>query len=235
MVGNPVSTSEEGPKRRTETRMPGHKRDDSWHNEAEAALRALFRSEYAPPIPSEIEGADATPEVHKREDSQRMSVQFAADRIRNRFPEPVRRLEERYPFELWLEAVIQDLHLLPKKINAALNQGKGFVERIIAGEVAPWQLSAAEGADVVTLFRLHFDSLPNLLRWSVAARRMREAEAQSDLSYPPLDEAPPDAQRLSDMVAAHVDASPKLPGEVEAWLIELRAELGKRQAYDFLN
>jgi hypothetical protein len=215
--------------------MPANGKDKTDYTEIETAVMELFRSEYAPPIPS-LEGPDESMQVYfTEEDLPRMSVRITIKLIRDRFPEPLHNVEDIQPLWHWVETVRLDVLLTPRKINDALNQPLGFIERFETGQVIPWQLSALEGADIAILFRLHKDALRDLLRWSAAVYKEREAAKQDESSHPPLYGTSPGALRMFDLAAARMNPDAELPAEAENWLTEVISELERRQTHDLLN
>lgn len=223
--------------------MPDKKNENPMNTEDPMALRELFRSKYVRATSPFTEGGDVPfPVFITPEDAKRMFVHFAANLIRDQYPKPLRRalIKELFktdiqPYGRLLENVILGLHLLPERVNDALNKPQGFIERIISGETKPWELSPVEGAEVSDLFRIHGELLPDLLRWSAAAFKQREVARQKDQSLPQLDEASPEALRLLDIGAAAMNPDMELPGEAEAWIPKVLAELKKREADDLLN
>jgi hypothetical protein len=222
--------------------MPAGKKNNSKHTEAEeaeAGLRALFHSKYAPRIP--FEESDRPPEVFiTDEDAARMFVESLSKLFKKRYIEPLRHLKGQRPFEQQpygrlLETQRLDLRLEHVVLDEKLGQPMGFIRQLENGEIVPWHLSPAVGAEIADLYRHHIDLLPNLLRWSTAAYREREAAMQSGLSHPPIDEASPGALRMFDLAAARTNPNEKLPAEAEDWVAGVRSELEKRQAYDLLN
>jgi len=215
--------------------MPANENDTTDYTEIETAVLKLFRSEYAPPIPSGERSGESTEVYFTEEDLPRMSVRITLKIIRDRHPEPLHRVEDIQPLWRWVETVRLDLLLTPRRINNALNQPLGFIERFETGQIVPWQLSPGVGADIAILFRLHKEALRDLLRWSAAAYREREAAKQAETSHPSLNETSPGALRMFDIAAARMNPDAELPAEAENWFADVISELEQRQAHDLLN
>jgi hypothetical protein len=224
------------PKLKERTRMPTDRKDNSRNAEAEAALRALFRSEYAPTLLADEEETEPPAEVFiTDEDAARMFVQIVADRIRKRYPDPRHGLENVQPIWCLVEGIRVELRLLQKRIDAALDQPPGFTKEFETGRIILWELPPSAGVKMVKLFNLHFESLPDLLRWSAAAYKAREAAKRDESSYPPINKASAGALRMFDIAAARMDPNTELPAEAEAWMGALRSELERLEYYDLLN
>ncbi|HWT02900.1 MAG TPA: hypothetical protein VN256_21805 [Pyrinomonadaceae bacterium] len=223
--------------------MPDEKNKDFMNTDDPTDLRELFRSKYVRAAPPFVEGGDLPfPVFIAPEDAKRMFVHFAAKLLRDHYTKPLRRpmvkelfKTETQPYGRLLETMILDLRLLTGSVNDALNKPQGYIERVITGETKPWELSPAEGAEISVMFRIHAELLPDLLRWSAAAFKQREAAGQSGRSLPRLEEASSEALRLLDIGAAAMNPGMELPGEAEAWISVVLAEIEKRQAYDLLN
>jgi hypothetical protein len=218
------------------TRMPADRKEKSRDAEAEAIFRALIRSKYARTILSDEDETEPPAEVYVTdEDAARMFVQIVANRIIKRYPNPRHGLENVQPIWLLVEGIRIELRLLQKRIDAALNQPPGFIKEFETGRIVLWELPPSVGAKLVKLFNLHFDSLPQLLRWSAAAYNARNAAKRDKSSHPPIDQASPGALRMFDIAAALTDPDTELPAEAEAWLIALRSELERLGYYELLN
>src|ERR1700742_1452904 len=84
------------------------------------------------------------------------------------YPEPIHRVEGNLTFGQWLELSRVKARLRREEVAAALNKIPTFIENIETGKIRPPNLSVKDAADLLSLFRLHMDAVPQLVTNSVA-------------------------------------------------------------------
>lgn len=154
-----------------------------------------------------------------------MRKEFAEKVLLTLHPEPVRQAGSGVTLGQWIKEVRVKARLSHGFIASALGETTSFVEGLEAGEVFPWTISADLGSQLATLFRLHFDSLKELVENS------RKAPGnESNKSW-----ETPDLEQLTN--ACHPDSTRPDEGRGEAmyrWLEEVRQTLEAKQAHELL-
>lgn len=155
----------------------------------------------------------------------RMRKEFAEKVLLTLHPEPVKEAESRVTLGQWIKEVRVKARLSHGFIASALGETTSFVEGLETGEILPWAISADVGSQLATLFRLHFNSLKELVENSRKAlgNESNESWEVQDLEQH-TNACHPDSTGPDEDVGEAMDR----------WLEEVRQTLEEKQAHELL-
>lgn len=215
-------------------------------DQATAALKRVLRSEYAPPMSeSVIDVLLSLPHPFSPEEVEDMQNSFIEKRFADRYPKGVRHLEQKMPFERLLKATMKAAGMIPADIGQVISEDTSYVERVLNGEVALWEMKTESAARLIKLVRFHMDIVPQLVRASVAVRRGRDEmnkalkKALKKHGKRIVDEMKgqegEDTELATDLLYASLADEIELSEEIQSKLNDLRSELERLGALDLLS
>lgn len=201
-------------------------------------LEITVNSEHSPEISDEVadtilsKSQECSPEK-----TARLLARFIEKVILTLHPQPVRKIDARWPLGRWFEAIRESLRLTRDDIAAAVGKEVIFVERLERGEVQPWECDPNDVADLMRLFRLHSNAASHLVNNSAAvdqARDVRSAAARSRGGHASAERGE-STRRALEMFLAH-NATPAKPDfTITKWLDALREILRRRGLNELLD
>ncbi|HEX8495340.1 MAG TPA: hypothetical protein VF658_21185 [Pyrinomonadaceae bacterium] len=203
-------------------------------------LKAALLLEDSPELTdSEVDAWMSAPADLPPETLERGRARIADKVLGSLHSEPVRQIQEKLTFGRWIEKIRKQAHLTYKFIAVALNQEPAFIEQLETGDLLPWKMKANDGADIISLFRVHIDAVVHLLELSLAVSLERakgeEAIAARAHKGRPSPKRNESTRRAWDLYLAHKVEKAELTPEVINWLNEVREELRRRQATHLLQ
>lgn len=139
----------------------------------------------------------------------RVRKKLAVSLLKDLHQKPVRSIAPGTVFGEWLRSIQLKTHLTKKDLAAALNSSPEAIDQMRSGEFLPWTIPSTQMAEVLSLFRLHFEGLNEF----VVNSFQRSSHGSSD----------------------QVGSPSLLPLEISAWLSEVRAELTSRNQPELLS
>lgn len=176
--------------------------------------------------------ADTSPEI-----LEQGRARIAEKILGKVYPEPVRHIEEKLTFGRWVEKVRKKAHLTHKFIAAALNKEPSFIEQLETGDILPWELTPGEGADIVSLFRIHLSAVVQLLEISLdVSKELAKGEAIAARAHKgrPSRKRSESTRLAWELYLANRAEKAELTPEIVNWLNEVRKVLQERQVMHLL-
>jgi hypothetical protein len=196
-------------------------------------LQSTLRSEQSPELTDAVVDAFLSIPVEcSPEQVERMRARFVEKMFGELHREPVRQIEEKWPFGRWVEAIRESLRLTRVDIAVALRKDVTFVARLEKGETLPWHLKPQEIGDLICLLRIHMDAVLQLLTNSATASNttgLGPVVARSRSGHM-SDERGDATKKALDLYLARNTKPAALSEEARKWTDLLRQDLQRRQA-----
>jgi transcriptional regulator with XRE-family HTH domain len=174
---------------------------------------------------------------YPRETVERMLKQYAIRAFEKLHPKSVRHIEESITFGRWIEEKRMDALLTRADLASVLGKRTSYVERLETGKILPWTVSVIDLADLLFLFRVHIDAVPELMERSLAVsmeyERAKREKASIRIARPEVKD--PGIRKALDEHLARTLPKEELSGEVTACLQALRHEFEARRVLFLLK
>jgi hypothetical protein len=207
-------------------------------DELEAALRRMFRSEFAPPLDeSVVEAYLSLPKPHSKEEIDSMFTPQIRERLGGSHEEPVRKIKQKLTLELWLKKTRESVQLSIYDIAQALGKDPDFVEQLEASKILPWKLRSSDAADIAILFNVHDIAFTRMAKFSYTvneARKLLKKGKNARKAAEPY-EKDLSAKMGFDIHFANIAKGVELSDEIKGWLKAFRDELKRRGATHLLK
>lgn len=169
------------------------------------------------------------------------------ERVRKRYiekileelnPVPVTKIENKTTFGRWFEAARTKVKLSASDIALPLGKEPALIEQIEKGEILPWECEPKLTADLMSLFRLHFDALTQLVSSSVAVTRVRgvgSVQARSRGGKTSKERGDSTARALELFLANNAAPVSTPEAAVTEWMENLRRVLKDREQNELIR
>lgn len=204
----------------------------------EEMLDDLFVSEASPPLTDAVVDAYLNScDQYSPEDFKSMRSRFIEKSLADVYETPIKEIKEQISFGRWIKETRKKAHLTQEDISMSLARGTKYVDDIENGHIFPWQSEAENIAELIILFKLHFDALLALFHTSFAISKNQEklkmaARSNKNENKTKAQDA---IRKALEIHFSSKDEDLVLNDEVEKFLTSLKAELMEKKAFSLIS
>ena len=176
-------------------------------------------------------------EKYPPEKLNRMQKLFVEKLFREKYPNPVTKIEKKITFGAWIQEKRRSLNLTSFDIANALELKESFIENLEVSRTHLWDFSPGLTVNFMNLYRIHFNAIKELILTSDSVNQssgtgMVYARSRKGRMSSPRGDS---TSRALESFLANNTSDTEISAEVCQWLESLKAILNNSEQTDLIK